>query len=64
MLVGVNLDGRMHLMHSLFSIRVDIYLTSQHLFTCLGDLPAKGLTPVVEIPHKAFAERRSIRAVL
>ena len=41
-LARVNLDGRVYLMHLLFYIWVDLYLTSQHLFACLGELPAKG----------------------
>ena len=62
-LVGFDLDGMVHLMHSLFSVWVDIYLTSRRLFACLGKLPVERYPPVVEIPHKAFAVRRSVRAV-
>ena len=52
-----------HLMHSLLSVQVDIYLTSRSLFACLAELAAEGLPPVVEIPHKDFAARRSVRAM-
>ena len=62
-LVSVNPDRKVHLMHLLFSVRFDLYSMSQRLFACLVDMPTKGLPPVVEIPHKAFAPRRSIRAV-
>ena len=65
-LVGVDLDGMVHFMHSLLSVWVKIYSTIQRLFAFLSKLPAEGLPPVVETPHKAetFAARRSIRAVL
>ena len=59
-LVGFDLDGRVHIMHSLFSVRVDLYLTRRRLFACLGELPTEGLPPVVEIPNEAFAARRSV----
>ena len=39
----------MHLMHSLFSVHVDVYSTECRLFTCLGELPAEGLPPVMDI---------------
>ena len=48
-LVGVDEDGRVHLMLSLLSVRVDVYSTECHLFACLGELPAEGLPPVMEI---------------
>ena len=51
-------------MNSLLFVRVDTYSTIQHLFVYLGEITAKGLTPVVDIPHKTFATRRSICAVL
>ena len=51
------------LMHLLFSVRVNVYLTQRRLFACLGELPTKGLPPVVEIPDKAFAVRRTVCAV-
>ena len=53
-----------HLMHLLFSVRVNIYLNSRLLFDCLGELPSEGLSPVVEIPHETFAVRSSVCAVL
>ena len=48
-LFGVDLDGIVHLLHSLFSVRVNLYSASRRIFACQGDLPAKGLPPVVEI---------------
>ena len=62
-LVGIDPDGRVHLMHSLFSVRVNVYSTECRLFACLGELPAEGLPPVVEIPPDFFAARQSVRAV-
>ena len=62
-LVVVDEDGRVHLMHSLFSVRVNVYSTEGRLFTCLGELPTKGLPQVTEILPDFFAARRSVRAV-
>ena len=62
-MVGLNPGVRVILLHSLFSFRVNVYLTQISLFSCLGELPAKGLPQVVEIPDKAFAARRFVRAV-
>ena len=63
-LVRVDSYGMVHLMHLLFYVRVNIYSTSRRLSACLGDMPSEGLPPVVEIPHEAFAARRSVRAML
>ena len=49
-LVGVELDGQGHLVHTLFSVQVNVYLTECHLFACLEELPAEGLPPVMETP--------------
>ena len=54
-MVRLNPDGRVLLMYSLFSVQVNVYSTQGRLFFCLGDLPDKGLPPVVEIPVEAFA---------
>ena len=62
-LVGVEPDGQMHLMHSLFSVRVDVYSMESRLFACLGELPVMGLPLVMEIPPKFFATRRSVCAM-
>ena len=62
-LVGVDPDGMVHLMHFMLSVWVVIYSNSQHLFACLEELPVEAPPPVVEIPHKAFAERHSVRDV-
>ena len=50
-------------MHSLFSVQVNVYLTECHLFACLGELPARGLPPVMYIPPDFFAARFSVRSV-
>ena len=42
-LVGVDEGGRVHLMHSLFSVRVNVYSTECRLYACVGELPAEGL---------------------
>ena len=60
---GVDPDGRVHLMHLLFSVQVNAYSTQFCLFACLGELPAKAPHPVMEIPPDFFAARRFIRAV-
>ena len=56
-LVGVNPDRMVHLTHLLFSVWVDMYSTSRRLFSFLGELPAKGLPLVVDIPHEAFTDQ-------
>ena len=50
-------------MHSLFSVRVNVYSTECCLFACLGKLPTEGLPPVMEILPDFFVARRSICAV-
>ena len=62
-LVGLDPDRRVLLVHSLFSVWFNIYLIHRRLFNCLGDLPAKGLPLVVDIPHKDFAAWCSVSAV-
>ena len=63
MVVGVDPDERVYLMHSLFSVQVDVYFTQRRLFACLGNLPAEGLPLVVDIPDEASAARRSVCAM-
>ena len=63
-MVKIDPDGRVLLMHLLFYVRVNVYSTQRRIFACLGKLPAEGLPPVVEISVKAFAERRSVCAVM
>ena len=53
----------MHVLHSLFSLLVDLYSTAQQIFFCHGELPQEGLPPVVELPVDVFGVRRSVRAV-
>ena len=43
-------------MHSLFSVRVDVYSAERRLFACLGRL-------MMEIPPDFFVARRSVCAV-
>ena len=62
-LIGVDTDRRLHLMHSLFSVRVDVYSTECRLFACLGELPVEGLPPVMEILPDFFVAWRSVCAV-
>ena len=62
--VRVDLDGRVNLMQSLFSLRVNIYSTQRRLFACLGELTAEDPPPpVVYIPEDSFVALRSVRAV-
>ena len=63
-LIEVNPDRRVLLMHFIFSIRVNVYSTQVRLFTCLGKLPAEGLPMVLEISDKAFAVQRTVFVVL
>ena len=62
-LVRFNPDGMVNLLHSLFSIRFDLYSASQRIFAYWGGLPVKGLPLVVDITNEAFAVRHSICAV-
>ena len=62
-LVGVDEDGRVHLMHLLFSVRVNVYSTECCLFACVGELPTEGLPQVTDILPDCFAARRSVCAV-
>ena len=62
-LVGVDEDGRVHLMHSLFSVHIDVYSTECSLFACLGKFPAEGPPQVTEILPGFFAARCYIRTV-
>ena len=62
-LVGVDKDGRVNLMHSLFCVRVEVYSTECRHFTCLGELPAKGLPLVIEDSRNFFVAWRSVCAV-
>ena len=61
--IGVDQDVTVHLFHLLYSVLVDLYSTSRRIFFCKGELPVKGLPPVIEIPHESSAVRRFIRAV-
>ena len=63
-LLQVDPDRAVHILHSLLSVPVDLYSTAQRLFEFRGELPHKGLPPVVEFPVDAFGVRRSVRAVL
>ena len=62
-LIGVDTEGRVHLIHSLFSVRVDVYSIECRLFACLGELPAEDLPPVTEISPDFVAVWRSVHAV-
>ena len=62
-LVRVDPYRRVHLMHWLFSIRINIFSTQFRLFARLVELPSEGLPPVVEIPPNFAAAWHSIRAV-
>ena len=53
----------MHPIHSLFSVPVNLYSTSRHIFTCQEELTDEGLPLVVELPAEALAVRRSVLAV-
>ena len=61
-LIGVDQDGTVHLLHLLFSVLVGLYSTAWWLFSCRGDLPCEGLSPLVELTVDAFAVRGYMRA--
>ena len=56
-LVGVDEDGRVNLMHSLFSVPVNVYSTECCLFACVGEIPSEGLPQVTELLPDFFAAR-------
>ena len=62
-LVGVDENGRVHLMHSLFSVRVNVYSSEFRLFACVGELPAEAPPQVTNILPEFFAARRSVCAM-
>ena len=62
-LLQVNPDGMVHILHSMFSVPVDLYPSARRLFAYWGELPLEGLPPVVEFPVDAFLVRHSVRAV-
>ena len=62
-ILQVEPDGTVYVLYTLFSIPADMYSTARRLFACRGELPRKGLTPVVELPVDIFAVLRSVRAV-
>ena len=56
-------DRTVHLLHSLFSTPVRVYLTAQKLFAYLGNTPKDSPPPVVDILLEPFAVRRAVRTV-
>ena len=62
-LFGFNPDVQVHRIHLLLSIRVNVYSAECRLFACLGELPAKGLPPVMEILPDFFATWHSVCTV-
>ena len=62
-LIGVDADRRVHLMHSIFSVRIGVYLTECCVIACLGELPAEGFPRMMDILPDFFAARCSVRAV-
>ena len=49
-LLDVNQNGMVHLLHWLFSALVSVYPTSHRIFSCLGNILEDGLPPVEDIP--------------
>ena len=54
-LLGVNLEGTVHLLYSFFSIPVGPYSTDRRLLVFSGEIPTEGLPPVTDIPVTSFA---------
>ena len=48
-LLGVYQDGMLHLLHSLFSIPVDLYSSTRHIFACRGEQPNEVLPLMLEL---------------
>ena len=63
MLLQVNLDRTVHILHSLFSVLINLYSTARRLFACHGDLLREGLPPVVDLPVDAFRVWRARSAI-
>ena len=62
-LIGIDKDGSVHLIHSLFSICVNVYSAECRFFACMCELPTKGLPQVTELLPDFFAAWRSVCAV-
>ena len=63
-ILGVDPDRMVHLLHSLLSVRVELYSTSRRIFACQSELLSKVLPLVLYIPHEVFVTRLSVRVVL
>ena len=53
----------MHLLHSWLYFPVGLYFMAWKIFNCLGEIPNKIIPLVADLPVKAFAVQRSVRAV-
>ena len=53
----------MHILHSLFSVPVELYSATRCIFACQGELPNECLPPLVELLVESFAMHRVVRAV-
>ena len=62
-LLQVDLDGTVHLLHLLFSVPAGLYSTAWRLFTCRGELPNEGLPSMLELTLDAFRVWCSMRTV-
>ena len=62
-LLGVDRDGRVHVLHSFFSIPVGRYSTERRLLDFSGDLSPEGIPTVTDPPVYAFAVQRIIFTV-
>ena len=59
-LLQVDLEGTVQLLHSLLSVSVGLYSMARRLFACCGELPLEGFPPVVDLPMDTFLVRRSV----
>ena len=62
-LLGVDRDGMVHLIKSLFSVPVGLYSSDWQLFACCKEFPRKELPPVADLDIDALRVWRKIRAV-
>ena len=62
-LIGVDWDGMVHVLHSLFSVPVGRYYTERKLLAFSGELPTEGIPSVTDLSVDSFRVRRAVCAV-
>ena len=62
-LLGIYLNGTVHILHLFISVPVGLYSNYRHLLLFIGDIPSKGLPSVTEIHLVSFAVRHIVCAI-